>query len=68
MNNKYLILLSWRKANELYIYNLNNFSIFVPLQLKEYINYFDFHKNYETIFCVAVGNDILIYDIDIKKK
>ena len=68
MNNKYLILLNLEQINELNIYNLNNFSIFKSLNFKEPINCFDFHKNYETIFCIATGNDILIYNIDNEKK
>ena len=68
MNKRYLISFSWEQRNELDIFNLNNFSIFDSLEFKESINCFYFHKNYETIFCVATGNDILIYNIDNKKK
>ena len=68
MNNKYLILLNLEQTNELDIYTLNNFSNFDSLKFKENINCFDFHKNYETIFCVAADNDILIYNIENEKK
>ena len=64
MNNKYIIFLRGDQGNKLYIYNVNTCSTFIH-QLKESINYFNLHKNYESIFCVAVGNDILIYNIDI---
>ena len=68
MNKKYLISLDLTQNDKLYIYTLKDFSIFTSLQLKESINYIDFHKNYETIFCVAIGNDILIYYINMEKK
>ena len=67
MNKKFLIFINWQQSNELYIYKLDNYSVFSFIKLKEPINYFDFHNNYETIFSVSIGNDILIYNIDIEK-
>ena len=67
MNKKFLIILNWIQNNELYIYKINDSSIFCSVKLKEAINYFDFHNKYETIFSVATGNDVLIYNIDVEK-
>ena len=67
MNKKFLIFVNGRQNNELYIYKINDSSIFYSVKLKESINYFDFHNKYETIFSVATGNDVLIYNIDAEK-
>jgi WD40 repeat protein len=67
MNKKFLIFLNGKQNNELYIYKLNDTLTLGSLKLKEPINYFDFHNKYDTIFSVATGNDILIYNIDVEK-
>ena len=66
INQKFLLKLS-NKKKEIIIYALKSLLIFDSIKFRE-IKFFNFHKQFDTIFFVCCEKDILIYMINTTNK